>query len=490
MITRKGIHKAFLKFKNASMNISAGAWNAASRVKPTVRWLMSLPGDADENNQYDIVELRQKSGDLVRNFPIARSVIDRKKISIVGSGIRLKPMVNSDILKISEEEAVKINDEIQSNFRMWAEPLGVCDIERQVNFTGYQRLLLESRLERGDVFTVFVNKKRPGCSFDLRLQMIEADQVSNPNNQPDTESIKDGIERDVDGEAVALHYQVAHPGNTTNAGKRTWLRVPFFDPDGRRRVLHFFDKKRRGQSRGVPDLAPAIEALAQVTEFQKAYLHKALINAFLAVTYKGDDMNNPLDGLGGATETTQSKLSPFNAGLRKLGIGTAVELGPEESLEAIESKTPNDSFGPFYEAILQSIASSVNVPPEILMMLFSTSYTAAQAAFQEFWRYVETERDAVYTQLREIYKVWFDSCVENGVMDFPDYKNGDALVKYAYTQCMLVAPSKGHLRPNDQNKADALSEDRGWKTAEQNAQERGNDYKKPSLLGEKNENNG
>lgn len=475
MKTRK--IKKLIQRTQKRIKIAAGAWHAASRTKKTVRWLMSLPGDADQNNEYELPELRYKSGELIRNFPIAASIQNRKRHSVIGPGIKVQPDIDYEYLGISKEQADIINKKLRSKFRGWAEPLGVCDIERQVNFSGYQRLLLDSRLERGDVFTLLVGKKRPGCPYTLRLQMIEADQVSNPSGKPDSSTLRDGVERDKDGELLGIWYQTAHPGNTTSAGSRKWEYIPFFSRVGERQLIQFIDKRRRGQSRGVPDLTPVIEALAQLTKFSEAYLHKAVISAFFTLLYKGDDSeNSPLDGIGESQGSTS-----VNSNLNKMGTGTAIEIGQEEDVQVVESKTPNSEYGPYYESVLKAIAAAVNVPPEILMLLFSTSYTAAQAAFQEYWRYVETERDLLYQQLREIYIAWFNDAIRLGIIDFlPKYDNiSNYDLQQAYTRCTFVAPPKGHLRPKEQNVADGLAEDRGWKTPEQNAAERGNDYHKP-----------
>lgn len=467
--------KKIMKRTGNTFRIASGAWHASSRTKATVRYLLSLPGDADENNKYELPDLRYKTGELIRNYPIATAIINRKRNTIVGSGIRIRPDIDYKTLGISKDVADEINNKLLSAFRLWANPIGTCDIENQVNFSQYQRLLLDSRLERGDVFTIFTHKKRRGCPFNLRLQMIEADQVSNPNFRADTPTLRDGIERTLDGEVVAIHYQYSHPGNTSNADKMKWQRVPIFSADGKRRVLHYLDKRRRGQSRGVPDLTPVIEPLAQLTKFSEAYLHKALVNAFFTFAYKGDDLTSPLDGLGEEASSSTDNRDP----LRKLGIGTALELSADETVEAIESKTPNSEYTPYRDAIIHEVGMAINVPPEILMTLFSTSYTAAQAAFMEYWRYVETERDMLYCQLKEIYNVLFDDILMSGLVHINDYNPDDLIGSAAYKNCMMVAPPKGHLRPEALNKADMIAEDRGWKTPEQNAQERGNDYVEP-----------
>ena len=62
-----------------------------------------------------------------------------------------------------------------------------------------------------------------------------------------------------------------------------------------------------------------------------------------------------------------------------------------------------------------------------------------------------------------------------GRLDLPGYDTDDCIIQAAYLNCMWVAPPRGQLKPEAQNKADVIAEERGWKSAEQNAAERGND---------------
>ena len=351
-------------------------------------------------------------------------------------------------------------------------------MERQVDIAGYQRLLLDSRLERGDVFTVFVHKHRIGCPYRLRLQLIEADQISNPDNQPDSLRMRGGIERSADGEVVAMHFRQQHPGNTASAGKRSWQRIPMYSSSGSRRWLQFIDKRRRGQSRGIPDLAPIVEGLAQLTKFSGAYLHKALVSAFFTFAYKGEDLDNPLNGVGTSVDGGRD-LGGSGPEMRKLGMGTGIELGVEEEIVLLESKTPSAEFTPYFDGVAKTLSAAVNVPPELLFLLFSTSFTAAQAAFIAYWQYVEVERDLMGGQLDEIYKAFVSDIVELGRIDLPGYDTKLSQTQAAYLKCRWVSPPRGQLKPEAQNKADILAEDRGWKTPEQNAAERGNDLVKP-----------
>ncbi len=52
---------------------------------------------------------------------------------------------------------------------------------------------------------------------------------------------------------------------------------------GRRNILHVIDRERAGQVRGVPVLAPVLEALKQLGRYTEAEINAAVISAMFTV---------------------------------------------------------------------------------------------------------------------------------------------------------------------------------------------------------------
>jgi capsid protein len=71
-------------------------------------------------------------------------------------------------------------------------------------------------------------------------------------------------------------------------------------------VIHLLDVDRIAQTRGVPMLAPVIEALKQLDRYAEAELMAAVVSAFFTVFIKTDGDGSPVEGLAGMPGTPAS----------------------------------------------------------------------------------------------------------------------------------------------------------------------------------------
>ncbi|WP_143494913.1 MULTISPECIES: phage portal protein, partial [unclassified Pseudomonas] len=151
-----------------------------------------------------------------------------------------------------------------------------------------QALVLVSSLVAGDVLVASPDQERAGCVFSTRLQLIEADRVSNPNGGLDQVDLVDGVEFDGLGAPIAYHVCTGYPGEYLAGRTLAWERLTAFGAvTGRRRVLHVLaDKERPGQKRGMPYLAPVLEPLQKLERYSSAELMAAVISAMFTVFIK------------------------------------------------------------------------------------------------------------------------------------------------------------------------------------------------------------
>ena len=80
-------------------------------------------------------------------------------------------------------------------------------------------------LESGDVFVLLPMVARKGSPYKTKIQIIEADRVSNPDNEADSETLSGGIERDQYGAPVKYHIMDGHPGDLLSMHNFTWTPV-------------------------------------------------------------------------------------------------------------------------------------------------------------------------------------------------------------------------------------------------------------------------
>lgn len=246
-----------------------GQFTGARGDRPSFKNWHTHPGSADSDSLGDLESLRSRSRDLIRNEPIATGAIATATTGAVGTGLRVKARIDREILGLTDEEGDKWERRAERIFRAWSES-PACDVTLTGNFAALQRLAFRSTLENGDVFAVRRHLERAGSILGLAIQLVEADRVSNPDEQPECDSFRGGVESDENGAPVRYHIRDGHPGESLWATTARWVALPAFGPKtGERLVLHLYDRLRVGQSRGIPYLAPVIEALIRRRRYEK-----------------------------------------------------------------------------------------------------------------------------------------------------------------------------------------------------------------------------
>lgn len=263
--------------------IAATGGYVGASYRESLAYYQPGTGDADSDSIADLPELRARSRDLVRNTPVAGGAIETDVSHVVGTGLTLQCRVDHKALGITEEQAREWQQSTERLFVMWAES-ELSDSAAELNFYEQQDLAYRTSRESGDALVVLAQKRRASWPFKLALQIIEADRISNPNFGADTPTLVAGKERAEDGEVLAFHVCSHHPGAGVYSGKATWARIEVRGAkSGRRNALHLMRKKRPGQSRGIPELAPIIETVKQLSRYSSAEVDAAVNSAVNAV---------------------------------------------------------------------------------------------------------------------------------------------------------------------------------------------------------------
>lgn len=352
-------------------------------------WFAKL-GSADSDSIGDLQTLRNRSRDLRRNAALAAGAFDTLSNAIVGTGLIPRPRIDRELLGLTEEQATKWEQQAARIFWWWAESTA-SDYTGRWDFFTQQNLVLTSYLEGGDLIVLRRRKTGPQRLLGLALQLYEADYVSNPDNQPDSDTLIAGVEFK-DGEPVRFHFANRHPGDSRFRQDTKWTAVPVYGPEsGERMLLHIMDPLRVGQTRGVPLLAPILELFKQLTRYTDAELMAAVVQSFFTVLIKHENEPNPT----GFTSPIGTAASPTDI---RLGYGLVADLNPGETAEMVESKRPSANFDPFVQAILAQAGAATGVPYEVLIKRFNSSYSASKAAFLELWRMVTRKRGLLVRQ--------------------------------------------------------------------------------------------
>lgn len=412
----------------------AGGYSGASRRRQALSHWQPGHHDADADLLPDLELLRDRSRDLVRNNPLAAGVINTVCTSVVGTGLQLQVRVDRDFLKLSDAEADRFAAATEREFALWAESPN-CDLGRQLTFYDYQALVFRSSLENGDCFVLLPYVQRQSDPYRLRLQLVEADRVCNPDYRADSASLSGGVQKDTQGAPMAYHVLDSHPGGV--GAKPSWRQVPVWSPSGQRNALHVYTPLRPGQTRGVPYLAPVIEAFKQLGMYTHAEVMAAVVSAKFTVFVKTSDGEVQFAG------AERSRTQDFS-----LGNGAIVGLAEGEEISTVNPGRPNAAFDPFVQSILRQIGVALELPYEVLIKHFTASYSAARAALLEAWKFYNTRRSFLATHFCQVvYEEWLTHAVAEGRLYAPGFLRGDPMVRKAYSGAVWVGPAPGQIDP-------------------------------------------
>ena len=396
MAIKREVARQRLEFLN-----SGYSHHGANTHKKSMKGWDSESGSPNEDINDNLSELRERSRDLyMGGANIATGAIKTTRTNAIGSGLVLKPTIDGDFLKMSDDEVAAWEKTAAREFEYFANSVN-CDRFRLNNFYELQQLAFISMLLSGDVFVLLPFKERYGFLYDLRVQLVEGDRILTPEDKAFDKNISQGVETR-NGEIVAYYISNNFPG--TENDDNTFKRVPAFGAEtGRRNVLHLMESERPDQTRGMPFLAAVIESLRQLGRYTEAELRAAVVSGLFTVfVYTEIPENEP-----GESMPSGEQLDPDNEYTYELGPGAVV-----------------------------------NLPKH-----FSASYSASRAALLEAWKMFRMRRKWFANDFcQPIYEEWLTEAVAKGRIHAPGFFD-DPIIKSAYCRAEWHGPSQGQIDP-------------------------------------------
>ncbi|HWP51631.1 MAG TPA: phage portal protein, partial [Clostridia bacterium] len=400
------------------------------------------------------------------------------------------------ILGLSPETAKEWQRAVEAEFALWASKKENCDATGVNNFEGMQQLALKAWLMSGDVFPMIkrVNPK-PTNPYSLRLHLIEADRVSTPIDYGSTitpsprftdgkshktgNKIYDGVEVDNNGMIVAYYIRNTYPGQITG-DQTVWTRVEAYGKNtGLPNILHIMDSERCDQYRGVSYLAQAIEPLLQLRRYTESELMAALVQSFFTawVKTKSDPTEIPTNEAGGNDIVGVPGEEPDNLSDSpneyEMGPGTVLHLEDDEEVVFGNPNVPTSGFESFVKTICKLVGANLEIPYDVLIKEYNSSYSASRAALQDAWEAFRMRRKWFVDDFcQPVYETWLAEAVALGRIKAPGFFN-DPRVRAAWCGARWIGPVQGQLDPLKEAKAAVLLADNGFKTRSQLTQEMG-----------------
>lgn len=457
---KAGLNRTIARKQTEILN-SGYSHHGASRNKNSLKGWNSYSSTARNDINDNIDDLRERSRDLYMGAPIGTAAIKTMRTNVVGAGLTLKPNIDYKFLGMTKEEAEQWQDAVKREFGYYADSVN-CDIMRLNNFYELQQLAFLSQMMNGDVFVLLPVRKNKFFIYDLRIQLIEADMVTTPNQHITNPNISAGVEV-VDNEVVAYYIRNCMEDYTYDT---SYTRVEAFGGNsGRKNILHLMNAERVGQTRGVPLLAPVIESLKQLERYTHAELVAAVVGGMFTVFVKQTSSADPI-GEAGYDDYDDDEDVNYN-----MGNGTIVNLGKDEDIEIADPKRPNANFDGFVRSIVKQIGASLEIPYELLMKSFESSYSASRASLLEAWKMFRMHRTWMANDFcQPIYEEWLSEAVAKGRIHAPAFFE-DPMVRQAYCKAEWYGASQGQIDPLKEVKASEYRINLGVSTREREAME-------------------
>lgn len=471
----------------------------ASLDRRSMRGFTPQSGSPNEDINRNNYTLRQRARILYMSSTVATAAINTNRTKIIGTGLVLNSSIDREVLGISAEAAKAWQRKTEAEFRLWAGKKRNCDAIGMNDFGGLQQLGLKSWLLSGDVFPVLKHYKRtPANPYSLRVHLVEADRISTPSEYGGGYSasgffegvvpegkpgaghkVFDGVEVDENGMVVAYYIRNTYPFEVV-AGETKWTRVlAYGERTGLPNILHVMDSERPDQYRGVPYLAQVIEPLLQLRRYTESELMAALVQSFFTAWIE--------------TETDQSKI-PFNVADPvgageisdgavnieatdedgdeeendyQLGPGTVTHLAPGEKVHFGSPNIPTTGFDAFVKTFCRLTGAALELPYDVLIKEFNSSYSASRGALLEAWEAFKMRRKWFVADFcQPIYEVWLAEAVALGRIKAPGFFD-DPLIREAWCGANWIGPVQASLDPKREAEAAVMLINNAIKTHSQ-----------------------
>ena len=345
----------------------------------------------------DYWTLRARSAQLFNENLYAAGIIRRLITNEINTGLTPEACPDESIIGLADGALADWTETVENRFGVWADNPELCDWSQSATLGELQRNARLEALICGDVLVVLQTSRSTGLPM---VQLISGDRVQSPlfdqQNIKKGHELKHGVEIDARNRVVA-HWVIQSDGE--------YRRIPATGARSGRRVswLVYGTQRRLDDVRGQPLLALVMQSITEIDKYRDSAQRKALINSILAMFIeKTEDKPGTLPITGGAVRRSAGTVQGSGAGQeRSYDISEHIpglvieELQTGETPKAFDSTGTDINFGAFEDSILQSIAWSNEIPPEILRLSFSNNYAASQAAINEFKIY-----------LNKIWSVW------------------------------------------------------------------------------------
>lgn len=342
----------FVSFFNELLGGMERYYKVARQSRLAVNWdsgLSHIHTITQQSHRTVVARTRQQFA----NNGYVRRIFQQMEQNVIGE--------NGIVLQ-SKHPVEAVKNLIELVWAEWGE-LATCEVTGQYSWVDIQVAVQRSIDMNGEAFLLKVANSTIN-QYGFALQLIDPQRIPSGlllEKNENGNRVINGVEVNAYDKPVA--YYLTRQDDSINAynqhsGKQSYERIPADQ------CIHIFEPDYIGAKRGFPRVASVLGSLYQIGEFEEAAVTNARFGAgsnlvvhttddYVAPAppehYQVDDKGNPVEPDAGASNVPLPMLEP----------GVAVQLAPGYKATQYDPTYPNNEFGPFRKALLQTVAVGV-----------------------------------------------------------------------------------------------------------------------------------
>lgn len=379
-----GLQKSFAA---AQLNRLTSTWRAtAERI--------------DDELRSDLDALRVRSRTLENNNDYFRNYLDIVETNLIGDNApRLVSL--ADNAPGNPDQGAR--DAIVAAWDEWGQ-MGQCEVTGQYSFASLCQSIARGTARDGEYAILPIVGQAAGNKWGYALQVIDVDRLATWHNRDASDglnAIAGGVEINSVGRPVAYHFNTSN-----NQSVRQAQRIAAGD------VLHRFIVQRPEQKRGIPWGHASMLSMHYAGEFALSALMAAKFGADHLGFFVTPDGEAP--NLGGDDDTDDSGNK-----IATSAPGTWDTLPTGVDVKTVDSKYPNEVFGPFLKTANQRMASGLPGAsyPELCNDYEAVNFSSIRAAIlstRDEWK--KRQKWFAGAWLDPIFAEWLRMSLLNGAI--------------------------------------------------------------------------
>ena len=340
-----------------------------------------------------------------RDYDLFRGILRPLERNVVGAeGIQIEPMPKDR----NGKTLTKLADQLMLLFREWSRRP---DVTAQLDWGAMCRRAFRCWSRDGEGFAQHLLGAVPylthGTRVPYSIELLEADLVP-VDYDDDARRIRQGVELNAWGRAIAFHVYKQHPGEAGLLGSRGLgtKRV------GADRLSHFAIRDRLHQTRGISLFCSIINRIEDLKDTEDAERIAARINASIAALVKREPDATTSPG----APKSEAGRPTFMFEHGQIWDGAA----PGDDFVVVDTKRPNPNLAGFLNDQTRRVAAGSEVGHSSISRNYDGTYSAQRQELVEIWTaYRVLTREFVAQFVLPVWENFISAVLAAGLIELP-----------------------------------------------------------------------